>query len=155
MTWIVPLVARMSVLTTRVDPLRTTAPLRTRMVILGPASVAVDRSFTTREAGTSPRTTWYSSTRRSAALFLASFWRVAFGTALKAASVGAKTVSFPGPERALTRPACFASESSVVNWPAESAVRDDVLLCGRRGSGDGRGAKGHHESRDNRQSGSK
>ena len=51
MTWIVPLLARMSVLTTFVEPLRKTEPPRTRMLIAGPASVFADWSFTTRGGG--------------------------------------------------------------------------------------------------------
>ena len=54
MTWMVPLVAPMSVLTTFVDPFRKTEPPRTLMLILGPASVLAERSSTTRSAVTFP-----------------------------------------------------------------------------------------------------
>ena len=58
MTWIVPFVAPMSVLTTFVVRLRKTVLPATRIAIVGPASVFADLSVTMREAGTLPFTTW-------------------------------------------------------------------------------------------------
>src|SRR5688572_24695234 len=58
MTWMVPLLAAMSVLTTFVDPLRNTFLPLMRIPIDGPASVVAERSFTTRPALTLPLTTW-------------------------------------------------------------------------------------------------
>ena len=58
MTWMVPFVAPMSVLTTFVERLRKTFMPATRIAIAGPASVFADLSFTMREAGTLPFTTW-------------------------------------------------------------------------------------------------
>ena len=75
--------------------------------------------------GTAPESTWYLSTvvRRgtsasNSALVLPSF----VSNAPNAASVGAKTVSGPGPCSALTKPAACAASNSTVNCPADCAV---------------------------------
>ena len=52
----------------------------------------------------------------------------AFGTLAKAASVGAKTVSFCLPDSAPARPADLTSFTSVLNWPAPTAVWTMFLL---------------------------
>ena len=58
MTWIVPFVAAMLVLTTFVERLRKTVLPATRIAIVGPASVLADSSVTMRAAGALPFTTW-------------------------------------------------------------------------------------------------
>ncbi len=44
------------------------------------------------------------------------------GSFANAASVGAKTVNGPGPLRVSTRPAALTAVTSVLNWPAPTAV---------------------------------
>src|SRR5947209_5896772 len=99
-----------------------TLPEATRIGTEVPSSVFADFSLATCEAVTSPLTTWYRSTALSFMGFFPSSASAAFGTAAKAASVGANTVSGPGPDNAPTRPACLTSETSVLNLPAATAV---------------------------------
>src|SRR5512143_3279677 len=57
-----------------------------------------------------------------------SAFSVFFGTFANAASVGAKTVNGPLPESVPARPAALTSFTSVVNWPAETAVWTMFML---------------------------
>jgi hypothetical protein len=61
---------------------------------------------------------------------------VSFGTLLKAAFVGARTVNGPLPDRVLTRPAFLISETSVLNCGALEATWTMFLSCRASGAFD-------------------
>ena len=66
-------------------------------------------------------TTWYLRISVSAGRLLNKLDIVPAGSALKAASVGAKTVNGPGPSRVLARPQVSMAISSIV-WSAEFEI---------------------------------
>jgi hypothetical protein len=65
---------------------------------------------------------WYSRTFVNAAGSFARLASVAFGSAAKAALVGANTVSLVEPESAFTSPASLTSETSVDNCGSDDAI---------------------------------
>src|ERR1700722_5307786 len=91
------------------------------MVTEAPSRVLSEVFFSIWAALSAPATTWYSSTLASSFLLCASVLSVALGTFAKAALVGANTVSFDGPDRALTRPADLTSLTSVDSCGLDAA----------------------------------
>src|SRR3954447_10081344 len=130
MTWMTPLLAMMSALTT-LAPL-TMTPCVASTLRLAASTVLTCSVLPARSAlVTLPGTTWYVRICVTLALF-SGFSRlssVPAGRAAKAASVGAKTVNGPGPLSVSTRPAAWTALTNVPNWPAATAVSTTSLVA--------------------------
>src|SRR6478609_2746783 len=115
MTWMTPLDAW-----TSFTPFTYTLPSRTTMSRGSPFTVfgVAPLDLTMSAAMTLPLTTWYVRIDVSFSLSASSASIVPAGSFANAASVGAKTVNGPGPDRVSTRPAAFTAATSVL-WSRE------------------------------------
>ena len=139
MTWTTPLRAMMSATVTCASLMKT-PELVTRATAISPAAVSISPLVSCVDSTPCPETTWYRSTLVSAPDGSASnASRVPAGSALKAASVGAKTVKGPSPSSAPTSSAATSAASRV--W-CDGLAATMAAMEGGGGGGGGDGNRG-------------
>mmetsp|Transcript_5674 Transcript_5674/g.12815 ORF Transcript_5674/g.12815 Transcript_5674/m.12815 type:complete len:210 (-) Transcript_5674:328-957(-) len=94
----------------------------TAIVMLSPFSIVASVNVMIFAAGTRPAMTWYCNTSESAVTLANRAWSVPFGSASKAAFVGANTVKSPGLESNVTRSAAFNASTNVDRSESPAAI---------------------------------
>ena len=120
-TWMTPLDASMSAISTVASPIETVPP-STEIARLSPCTVSAESSVTTCSELTAPATTWYSRMSVNAGMSPSSDSTVPSGSFANASSVGAKTVNGPSPCNVPTRPAASRAATNVPNLPSPTAM---------------------------------